>query len=83
VYAFALVAVPHGVVIETSRVPAEPGGVTAVTFVALTTVTPMAATPPTVTEVVPVRFVPVIVMVVPPATGPATGATLVIVGGAT
>ena len=75
-----LVAVPTGVVTDTSRAPAVPAGVTAVTVVALTTETLVAAAPPTETEVVPVRFVPVIVIAVPPAVGPLAGATLVIVG---
>ena len=38
--------------------------------------------PPKVTLVAPVRFVPVIVTLVPPAMGPLAGARLVIVGGA-
>ena len=53
---------------------------TAVTEVALTTFTLVAATPPTVTLLAPVKLVPVIVMVVAPAMGPNTGATVVIVG---
>jgi len=43
----------------------------------------VAATPPTFTLVAPVKFVPVIVMVVPPATGPEIGVTVVMVGSAT
>ena len=53
---------------------------TAVTEVALTTATLVAATPPTVTLLAPVKLVPVIVMVVAPAMGPNTGATVVMVG---
>ena len=45
-----------------------------------TTVTDVAATPPIDTEVTPVRFVPVIVIGVPPAIGPAFGVTLEIAG---
>jgi hypothetical protein len=48
--------------------------------VALTTETPVAAMPSKVTAVVPVKFVPVIVTLVPPATGPVDGAMLVNVG---
>ncbi len=46
--------------------PAVPAAVTAVMLVAETTTTLVAATPPTVTLLAPVRFVPVIVIVVPP-----------------
>ena len=63
--------------------PAVPAGVTAVTFVAETTTTLVAATPPTVTLVVPVRFVPVIAMEVPPRVEPLVGLTDVIVGAGT
>ncbi len=67
---FVRFAVPPGVVTETILAPAVPAGVTAVTVVALTTVTPDAAAPPTETALEPVRFVPVMVIVVPPAAGP-------------
>ena len=63
--------------------PAVPAGVTAVTCVVLTLVRPVAATPPTVTLVVPLRLVPVIVIVVKPAAGPDVGLTDVTVGAAT
>ncbi len=59
-------AVPPGVVTDTVFAPIVPAGVTAVTVVELTTLTDVAATPPIVTELVPVRFVPVIVIAVPP-----------------
>ncbi len=42
----------------------------------------VAATPPIVTDVAPLRFVPVMVVVCPPARGPVLGAILVIVGAA-
>jgi len=71
---------PYGVVSETFAAPAAPDGVTAVTVVALTTTTEVAAFPPTVTELVPVRFVPVIVIAVPPVVGPKFGETDEIVG---
>ena len=60
--------------------PAVPAGVTAVTLVAETTTTLVAATPPTVTLLAPVRFVPVIVIDVPPRVEPLVGVTAVIVG---
>ena len=52
------------------------------TLVDETTTTLVAATPPTVTLVAPVRFVPVIVIAVPPAVEPVAGETEEIVGGA-
>jgi len=55
-------AIPPGVV--TATAPAAPAPTTAVMLVALTTVNEAAATPPNVTEVAPVKFVPVMVTVV-------------------
>ena len=72
---FVRLAVPPGVVTDTVFAPEVPAGVTAVTVVAFTTDTLVAALPPTVTELVPVRFVPVIVIAVPPAVGPTFGVT--------
>ncbi len=63
--------------------PAVPAGVTAVTLVAEFTTTLVAATPPTVTLLAPVRFVPVIVIDVPPRVEPLVGLTDVIVGAGT
>ena len=71
---------PYGVVSETFAAPSAPDGVTAVTVVALTTTTEVAALPPTLTELVPVRFVPVIVIAVPTSFGPTDGETDEIVG---
>jgi hypothetical protein len=65
---------------DTSFGPARPAGVTAVTVEVFTTVTLVAGTEPTFTPVVVDRFVPTRVIVVPPATGPAFGVTLVMVG---
>ena len=79
---FTRVAVPMGVVTATAFAPSVPAGVTAVILVALTTVYEVAATPPILTEVVPVRLAPVIVIVVPPVNGPVGGATDEIDGGA-
>lgn len=75
-----LVGEPPGVVRTMSRAPAVPDGVTAVTEVALTTTSDVTDAPPIVTPVVPVKFVPVMVTLVPPAIGPLKGDTEVIVG---
>ena len=73
--------VPLGVVTKTLTAgPAVPAGVVAVILVALTTTTLVAAIPPMVTPVAPVKPVPVMVMLVPPATGPLVGEILVTVG---
>ena len=80
--ALGLVTLPLGVVSTTSLTPAVPIGVNAVTEVALTTATLVAAVPPIVTLLVPVKFVPEIVMVVAPLVGPDTGVTVPIVGSA-
>ena len=53
----------------------------AVTDVGDTTTTLVAATPPTVTLLVLVKFVPVIVIGVFPVVGPTFGLTTVMVGG--
>jgi hypothetical protein len=52
-------------------------------LVALTTFTLVAAVPPIVTPVAPVKLVPVIVTLVPPAVLPEVGEMDVTVGGAT
>jgi hypothetical protein len=72
--------VPPGVVTVTSTVPGLPAGEVAVTVVAFTAVTLVAAFAPKWTAVAPVRFVPVIVTVVPPPVGPEDGVMLVTVG---
>jgi hypothetical protein len=74
--------VPHGPETVTVFAPAEPAGVTALIFVELATVNEVAATPPIVTEVTPVRPDPLIAIGVPPAVGPALGTIVVIAGGA-
>ena len=71
---------PPTVVTNTLAAPAVPAGVVAVILVELTTVTLVAATPPMVTPVAPVKSVPVMVMTVPPAPDPVEGETLVTVG---
>ena len=80
VNALGKVAVPPAVVTATLCAPAVPGGVDAVIEVALTTTTLVAATPPTVTLLAPVKFVPVIVKAVPPNVVPNAGAMLAMVG---
>lgn len=72
--------VPFDVVTKTLEAPAVPAGVVAVILVALTTKKLVAATPPIVTPVAPVKSVPVMVMAVPPAPDPVEGETLVTVG---
>ena len=84
VNAFVNVAVPPAVVTATLFAPAVPAGVTAVMVVVEVTFSAVAATPPTVTLVVPAtKFVPVIVISVPPRVEPLVGVTAVIVGGTT
>ena len=50
-------------------------------MVLFTTLREVAANPPNVTDVAPVKFVPVIVALVPPAVLPDDGEMLVIFGG--
>ena len=73
--AFDALAVPFGVVTTTLFAPTVPAGVTTVTLVDETTTTLVAATPPTVTLVAPVKLAPVIVIAVPPAVKPEFGVT--------
>ena len=74
--------VPPGAVTKTLEEPVLPAGVVAVILVALNTVTLVAATPPIVTPVAPVKLVPIMVMLVPPAVEPLVGEILVTVGAA-
>jgi hypothetical protein len=71
------------VVTRTLAGPTVPAAVTAVIVVEFTTVTLVAATPPMVTPVAPVRLVPVIVTLVPPEAKPMVGLMAVTVGTAT
>lgn len=73
---------PAGVVTTTLAAPADPCAVVAVICVALLTVKLVAAVPPMLTAVAPVKFVPVIVTLVPPVVGPLDGFIVVTVGGA-
>ena len=75
VYVKALLnaVVPLALVTDIEPTPADPGGVTKVKDESLTTVKLVAAVPPTVTPVVPVKLPPDTVMVVPPVVDPLTG----------
>jgi hypothetical protein len=76
--------VPPAVVTSTlAEVPAVPAGVFAVIVVEFTTTTDVAAVPPIVTAVAPVKSAPVIVTSVPPLAGPWFGEIFVTVGAAT
>ena len=70
---------PAGVVMLTSTVPV-PRGVTALTCVLESTVKLVAATFPNNTAVAPAKPLPVIVTLVPPASGPLRGAIRVMMG---
>ena len=71
---------PLLLVTVTVTAPAVPAGVVAVIDVLLTTVTLVAAALPNVTVAPAPKFVPVIVIAVPPVVGPVLGLTLVTVG---
>ena len=73
---------PPGVVTRMLAVPAGRDGVVQVIVVESTTTRFEADDPPKVTAVAPVKFVPVIVTLVPPEVLPVAGLTLVTVGGA-
>jgi hypothetical protein len=75
--------VPPAVVTFTFTRPALPAGDEHVIDVGEFTVTPVHDDPPTETPLAPVKSVPVMVSDVPPATGPANGATEVTVGATT
>jgi hypothetical protein len=85
VYVNPFVRVPawvSGLVTTTSTAPAAWAGVMAVIDVALSTLTPVAASPPKVTVAPVTNPVPVMVTEVPPAGRPAVGATEVTAGAA-
>jgi len=56
----------YGIWTATFIAPAEFGGVTAVSLFVFTNTTPVAGTPPTVTEALLRKLLPVMVMAVPP-----------------
>src|SRR4051812_19499160 len=72
---------PPGFVTVTPTAPAACAGVVVVIVVVSTTVTPVAALPPTLTVAPVTNPVPRIVRLVPPLVGPDAGVTLVTVGG--
>jgi hypothetical protein len=82
VYLSALLVglVPPIVVTVMSTAPEDSAGEVAVIEVALVTVKLVAAIDPNLTALAPVRFVPVIVTLVPPPNAPAVGLTAVTVG---
>ena len=63
-----------------SATPAVPAGAVAVICVAETTVKSAAGVAPKETAVAPLRLVPVMVTLVPPAVGPALGPTALTAG---
>ena len=72
---------PPPVVTIMPTAPALRAGVIQVIVVLFTTLREVAANPSNVTKVAPVKFVPVIVTLVPPAVLPYDGEILVITGG--
>ncbi len=70
-----VVEVPPGVVTVMSTVPAAPAGEVTVMVVGETTVTPVPGLAPNLTVAPVTKPVPVTVTEVPPAVGPAFGAT--------
>lgn len=74
---------PPGVATMISTVPTPPGGDTAVIDVGLLSVKDVAGVAPKLTELVPVKFVPLIVTLVPPEAGPLFGEMDATVGAAT
>ena len=74
------VAEPPAVVTTTFFAPTVPEGVLAVIDAVLATT--FVAALPSIVTVAPVRFVPAMVIAVPPAIGPALGVTVAIMGAA-
>ena len=72
---------PPIVVTITFTAPALLAGVIQVIVVLFTTLIDVAAKPPNVTDVAPVKFVPIIVVLVPPVVLPVNCEILVIFGG--
>src|SRR4051794_14871150 len=73
--------VPPGVVTVTCAGPVAPAGATKDSDVAALTTSEVPAAVPTLTEVAPVRLVPVTVTTVPPLVLAVAESTLVMVGG--
>ena len=72
---------PVVTIMPTAPAPAVRSRVIQVIVVLFTTLIAVAAKPPNVTEVAPVKFLPVIVTFVPPAMPPDDGEMLLITGG--
>ena len=72
---------PVVTIMPTSPVPALRSRVIQVIVVLFTMLIEVAANPPNVTKVAPVKFVPVIVTLVPPSVLPDDGEMSVILGG--
>lgn len=72
---------PPVVTITPTIPPVVRAGVIKVIEVLLTTLKDVAFNPPNVTDVAPIKFVPVIVTLVPPALAPNVGEILVITAG--
>ena len=72
---------PPPVVTIMPTVPALSAGVIQVIVVLFTMLREVADNPPNVTKVAPVKFLPVIVTLVPPAMPPNDGEILLITGG--
>src|SRR5439155_921443 len=82
-YVKPLASVPFcasGLVTVTLTAPAACAGVVAVIVELFTTLTPVAALPPTLTVAPVTKLAPVIVTAVPPVVGPEEGATVLTVG---
>ena len=73
--------VPYSVVTIMPIAPTPRAGVIQVIVVLFTTLIVVAAKPPNVTKVAPVKFVPVIVTFVPPSVLPDNGEMSVMLGG--
>jgi hypothetical protein len=67
--------------VVTLTLPAAPGGVVAVIWLALTTLTEAAAVEPKLTLAPETKFEPVMVTAVPPWAGPLAGETALSAGG--
>ena len=77
----ALLVLPSDVTIMPTAPAVVRAGVIQVIVVLFTTLIVVAANPPNVTKVAPVKFVPVIVILFPPVVLPTNGKMLVIFGG--
>ena len=76
-----LLGPPPVVTITSTIPPVVRAGVTQVIEVLFTTLKDVALNPPNVTEVAPIKFVPVMVTLVPPSLDTEDGAKLLMLGG--